>query len=260
VEQVNRRFSSDGKQSLDAAGVSLVYATTAVRQAHTHQDNLLVFALRYLVALALYWFDIVMDIVLVQTVLTAGANLGYGLLVVLVAHYVVLAQLVAWRCVEGNKRRRLLAAFLALLLAGLMPLVDTVTFVVNATQPMFKGGTRPTPQDRGRPGWTSDLTSGCCCSKPGRCWEWIWRRSPRQCCSRLLCLLWGTAPAWASTWMRPFTCCPASAPAADPALDRRRAVGCGTASQERLAQGQAIWPGGRPGTAGGVPSCRSRTP
>jgi hypothetical protein len=97
------------------------------------------FALRYLVALALYWFDIVMDIVLVQTVLTAGANLGYGLLVVLVAHYVVLAQLVAWRCVEGNKRRRLLAAFLALLLAALMPLVDTVTFVVIATQPMFKG-------------------------------------------------------------------------------------------------------------------------
>jgi hypothetical protein len=92
------------------------------------------FALRHLMALVLYWFDIVMDVVLLHSVFSAGANLGYGLLVILVAHYVVLAQRVAWRCTAGSEWWwRVLATVLALPLALLMPLIDTVTFAVMAT-------------------------------------------------------------------------------------------------------------------------------
>jgi hypothetical protein len=87
----------------------------------------------------LYWFDIVLDIVLLHEVLAGGGSLGYALLLVMVAHYVVMAQLVAWRCVEGRPARRLLAALVALPLVPLVPLLDTATFVVVTALHMFEG-------------------------------------------------------------------------------------------------------------------------
>jgi hypothetical protein len=100
-------------------------------------------ALRHLAGLMFYWYDIVLDIILLHEVMASGASLGYGLLVVLVAHYVVLALLVTWRCVQATMAQRLLASLLALPLAPLTPLLDTVTFLVMATQHAFKVGSMP---------------------------------------------------------------------------------------------------------------------
>jgi hypothetical protein len=100
------------------------------------------FALRHLVGLVFYWYDIVLDVVLLHAVLAAGASLGYGLLVVMVAHYVLLAVLVTWRCVpQDRKAWRLPASLLALLLAPLMPLLDSFTFLAVAIQQMTMGST-----------------------------------------------------------------------------------------------------------------------
>jgi hypothetical protein len=100
-----------------------------------------VFAMRHLLSLVLYWFDIIMDIILLHSVMAARTPLGYGLLAVLLTHYVLLAQLIAWRFIDaGPLWRRLLAALLALPLALLMPLLDSVAFLVVATMRTLQGG------------------------------------------------------------------------------------------------------------------------
>jgi hypothetical protein len=95
--------------------------------------------LRHLVGLLFYWFDIVLDVILLHEVLAVGASLGYGLLVVLLTHYIVMAKLVAWRCITASTVWRLLATLLALLLAPLMPLLDSITFLAVMTLQLFQG-------------------------------------------------------------------------------------------------------------------------
>jgi hypothetical protein len=120
--------------------------------------------LRHPLGLLLYWFDIVLDIALLHQVLAAGARLGYGLLAILVTHYVVMVQLVAWQFVQGSMVRRVVAALAVLPLAPLMPLLDTITFMVVTTLHMFEG----TPIVRLHPSYNSWLAK-----LDGRSEDWM---------------------------------------------------------------------------------------